>query len=337
MSSPLRRFGTALILAIVGLAGGASAAPSTVRIAEQFGLSYLPLHVAIERQLIERQAAALGLPDARVEVAKLGSGAAVNDAIISGDVDLAMAGTTVLLNLWDKTLGRNTVKGMMAIADTPILFNTIDLRIRSIRDLQENDRVAMTAGRGTQHALVLQMAAAREFGWDQRTRLDSLAVSMAHPDGVVALLSGGAVVKTHATTVPFIQMELADPRVRTILSSYDIAGGRHTLIVAYGTERWRAANPKLYQATYEGLAEAMTVIRGDPAAAAALFKRVEASKLDLAAIEAILRDEAMLAYTPTPSRVMVWADYMAKVGLLKNRPDGWQDVFFDNVHALPGN
>src|SRR3954469_24088532 len=109
---------------------------------------------------------------------------------------------------------------MMAIADTPIYFNTIDPRIHSVRDFNERDRIAMTAGRGTQHALVLQMAAANAFGWDQRNRLDALAVSMAHPDGVIALLSGGGVVKTHATTVPFIQMELANPSVRTILSSY---------------------------------------------------------------------------------------------------------------------
>ena len=49
---------------------------------------------------------------------RLASGTAVNSAIIAGQVDVAMAGATVLLNLWDRTIGRNTVKGMMAIADT---------------------------------------------------------------------------------------------------------------------------------------------------------------------------------------------------------------------------
>jgi NitT/TauT family transport system substrate-binding protein len=327
-----------LVLALaLGLAAAPASADNRVRIAEQFGLSYLPLHVAIANRLIEKHAAAAGLPDAGVEVAKLASGAAVNDAIVSGGVDVAMAGTTVLLALRDKTLGRNTVKGMMAIADTPIYFNTVDPRIRSVRDFQETDRIAMTAGRGTQHALVLQMAAAREFGWDQRARFDALAVSMAHPDGVVALLSGGAVVRTHATTVPFIQMELASPAVRTILSSYDIAGGRHTLIVAYCAERWRAENPALYAATYAGLAEAMAIIRRDKPGAAALFKRVEASKLELAEIEKILSDEDMLSFDPTPTRVMVWADYMAKVGLLKTPLASWQDAFFENVHDRPGS
>src|SRR3954469_16242328 len=129
------------------MAAPAAAASNVVRIADQFGLSYLPLHVALEHRLIEKHAAALGIADPSVEVMKLASGAAVNDAIISGNVDVAMAGATVLLILWDKTVGRNTVKGMMAIADTPIFFNTIEPRIRSIEDLGSIDRIAMTAGR----------------------------------------------------------------------------------------------------------------------------------------------------------------------------------------------
>ena len=102
-----------------------------------------------------------------------------------------------------------------------------------MKDFQDIDRIAMTAGRGTQHAVILQMAAASAFGWDNREKLDALAVGISHPDGVVGLLSGGGSFKTHATTVPFIQMELADPKVRTLFTSYDVIGSRHTLIVAY--------------------------------------------------------------------------------------------------------
>ena len=336
------RHGFAKLFAITLALFAASAstalgADNTVRIVQQFGLSYLPLHVALDRKLIEKHAAAMGLAGVNVEVVRLGSGAAANDAIISGNVDVAMAGATVLLNLWDKTVGRNVVKGMMAIADTPIYFNTIDPRIKSVRDFGESDRIAMTAGRGTQHAIVLQMAAAREFGWDERGKLDSLTVSMAHPDGVAALLSGGAQVKTHATTVPFIQMELAHPGVRTILKSDEVVGGRHTLIVAYAAEKWRTENPKLYAATYAGLSEAIGIINADKKAAAELYKRVESSKMDVDEIYKILLDENMLYFSATPSKIMPFADYMLKVGLLKNKVASWKDVFFDNVHGLPGN
>ena len=312
-------------------------AQGKVRIAQQFGLSYLPLHVALELRLIEKHAKQLGEADASVEVVRLTSGTAVNDAILSGSIDVAMAGLTVLLNLHDKTAGQNVVKGMMAIADSPIYFNTTDLRVKSVKDFQDTDRIAMTAGKGTQHAVILQMAAASAFGWENREKLDALAVGISHPDGVVGLLSGGGSFKTHATTVPFIQMELADPRVRTLFSSYDVVGSRHTLIVAYAPERWRREAPRLYQATFAALAEAMEIIRKDTRAAAELFLRREPSKLGLEAIHAIIDNEKMLYFTPTPTGVMAYADHMMRTGQLKNKLVSWKDAFFENVHGLDGN
>jgi len=308
-----------------------------VRVVSGFGLSYLPMYVAVEKKLIEKHAAAAGIPDVKVTYQHLVSGPAMTDALISGSSDVAMAGVSVMLNLWDKTVGRAEVKGMMAICDSPIYFNTVDPRIKSIRDFVETDRIAMAAGKGTQHALVFEMATAREFGWEQRQRFDSLAVSMSHADGVAALLSGGAVIKTHVTTVPFIQMELAHPGVRTILSSYDVSGGRHTLIAAYATDKWRLQNPKLYQATYTALSEAMSLISADKRAGAELFARVEPSKQTVDEIHKMLLDESMMFYSPTPRKVMVWADYMAKAGYMKNRLRSWKDAFFENVHELPGD
>jgi NitT/TauT family transport system substrate-binding protein len=312
-------------------------AQGKVRIAQQFGLSYLPLHVALELKLIEKHAKELGEADATVEVVRLTSGTAVNDAILSGSIDVAMAGLTVLLNLHDKTVGQNSVKGMMAIADSPIYFNTTDPRIKSVKDFQDTDRIAMTAGKGTQHAVILQMAAASAFGWENREKLDALAVGISHPDGVVGLLSGGGSFRTHATTVPFIQMELADPKVRTLFTSYDVIGSRHTLIVAYAPERWRRESPKLYQATFAALSEAMDIIRKDTHAAAELFLRREPSKLGLEAVHAIIGDEKMLYCTPVPTGVMAYADHMTRTGQLKNKLATWKDAFFDNVHGLPGN
>jgi NitT/TauT family transport system substrate-binding protein len=315
----------------------ARTASHEIRIAQTSGLAYLPVYVAIERKLIEKHAAASGLTDVTLVFTKLGSGTAINDAIISGSVDIAMAGVTVLINLWDKTVGRNAVKGMMAISDTPIYFNSVDSRVTSIRDLRPGDRIGMTAGKGTQHALVLQMAAAKEFGWDQRAKLDELTVSISHPDGVIGMLSGGANFKTHATTVPFINIELAHPGIHTILNSYDVVGGRHTLIVAYTTEKWRNENRILYDATYAGLAEAMDIIKADKRGAAELFARVEHSGLSVDEIDKIVSDDNMLLFSPAPSKVMVWADYMMRTGLIRHPLTAWSDVFFDNVYDLPGN
>ena len=91
-------------------------ADNAVRIADQCGLAYRPLRVAVEHKLIERHAAA-AVPDARVEILQLGSGTATGDALISGNVDIAMAAGAVRIDLRGESPGRNTVKGMMAIAD----------------------------------------------------------------------------------------------------------------------------------------------------------------------------------------------------------------------------
>ena len=68
-----------------------------IRFVQTYGLAFLPLHVAIERKLIEKHAAAAGISDVTLTISNLGSGAAINDAIISGSVDVAMAGLTVLI------------------------------------------------------------------------------------------------------------------------------------------------------------------------------------------------------------------------------------------------
>ncbi|QRG08421.1 ABC transporter substrate-binding protein [Xanthobacter dioxanivorans] len=326
---------SALVLAAA--LGPHLARAAEVRVVSGLGLCYLPMIVAAENKLIEKHAAALGMPDVKVTYTQLTSGPAITDALISGNADIAMAGTSVMLNLWDKTVKFAPVKGMMAICDSPIYFNTIDPDIRSIKDFKPTDRIAMAAGKGTQHALILEMATAQAYGFDQRNRFDTLAITMSHPDGVAALLSGGAGAKTHVTTVPFIQMELANPNVRTILSSYDVTGGPNTLITAYANEKWRAENPKLYAATYAALTEAMTRIAADRTAAAQAFKRFDNSRLSVAEIVAILNDPNMMTFSPTPHKVMVFAQYMNKTGLLKTLPGSWKDVFFSNVHDLPGD
>ncbi|MDX2204428.1 MAG: ABC transporter substrate-binding protein [Hyphomicrobiaceae bacterium] len=329
----------ALLLAALALVVLSPPAHATqVRVVTGLGLCYLPMMVAVDKKLIEKEAAARGIPDVKVVHSRLTSGPAMTDALISGNADIAMAGTTVMLNLRDKTVKlNNPVRGMMAICDSPIYFNTIDPDIKSIKDFKPTDRIAMASGKGTQHALVLEMATAQVFGFDQRNKFESLAVTMSHPDGVAALLSGGAVVKTHVTTVPFIQMELANPNVRPILTSYDVTGGRNTLITAYAGEKWQTANPKLYEATYAALTEAMRQIEADRKEAAEVFKRYDNPKLSVDEILAILKDPEMMAFSATPRKVQAFADYMYKSGLLKNKLDSWKDAFFSNVHHLPGD
>lgn len=308
-----------------------------VRIAQGYGMIYLPFHVAVEKKFIEKNAAAEGIPDLKVRMIQAGSGAAMNETLLSGSTDVASGGLSVLLTIADRTRGNANVRGMMALSDSPILFNSTDPRIRSIRDFGENDRIAVTAVKVTHHAIILQMAAVQAFGWDSRFKLDPLTVSMTHPDAMTAILAPQHEVRTHAATIPFASQELADPRVHTVINSYDVVGGRHTVAVVYATEKWKRENPKAYTAVYKGISEAMAFIAANKREAAEIYMRAEKPKLSLDQVQALLNDQAMVSFVPEPSKVMQHADFMFRLGSLKHKPESWKDYFFENVYNLGGS
>ena len=80
-------------------------AEGKIRIAEQFGIVYLLLNVAQDQQLIEKHGKAAGV-DIQVERVQLSGGPAINEALLSGSIDIAGAGVGPLLTLWDKTQGK---------------------------------------------------------------------------------------------------------------------------------------------------------------------------------------------------------------------------------------
>jgi NitT/TauT family transport system substrate-binding protein len=72
------------IMAALLLGGSlpASAEVAEVRIAQQFGVSYLPFHVMKHEQLLEKEAAKRGLSGLKVVWTSLGGGSAMNEALL---------------------------------------------------------------------------------------------------------------------------------------------------------------------------------------------------------------------------------------------------------------
>src|SRR5450759_3790614 len=91
--------------AFVGLLSAASAEVPEIRLAQQFSIGYLQLNVMEHQQLIEKHAKRLGIPEVKVSWLKLNGPAAVNDALLSGTLDIASGGVPGLLTLWAKTKG----------------------------------------------------------------------------------------------------------------------------------------------------------------------------------------------------------------------------------------
>ena len=99
----IRLAGSFLLLA--GVATGAMAESGEVRIAQQFGISYLPLTIMNHEKLLEAAAVKAGVAGLKVSWNQFGAGNAMNEALLSGNLDLASGGVGPLLTIWSKTMG----------------------------------------------------------------------------------------------------------------------------------------------------------------------------------------------------------------------------------------
>jgi NitT/TauT family transport system substrate-binding protein len=264
----------------------------------------------------------------------LGGGVASNDALLSGSVDYIATGVAPLVLLWSKSGGK--VRGVAALDDTPVVVNTVNPAVRTVADFGEKDRIAVPSVKVSIQAVVLQLAAEKAFGASGWSRLDPLTVALKHPDAAAALLSGRSEITAHVASPPFVQQELADRRVRSILSSYDLVGGPHTFNVLSSTQAFAERNPRTFAVVYAALEEAVAYIAKDPRGAAEAYLRVSGSKEPIESVLAQIQDP-LVKYTTTPRRVGVFAGFMARIGTIAAPPRDWRELFFPTVHAQPGS
>jgi sulfonate transport system substrate-binding protein len=301
------------------------------------GVGFLPLYVMREAALIEKHARALGIEDVAVEWIELGGPAVMNDALLSGSVDFIAAGPPAFLTLWDRTRGSAQVQGVAAIAALPMYLNTRSSQLRSIDDVGPSDKIAVTAVKVSIPAIIMQMYALEHYGIDEAFRFDKYTVTMTHPDGVVAMLSGTGGINSHFTSPPFHQRETANPAIRTIMTTTDVLGGAATFTMLSTTRAYHDRNPQLYAAVLAALGEAQAMIRADlPAAARTLVRAEAGAGFDEAELVDVLAGDD-IEFTTTPRSVMDYAEFMHRIGSIENRPDSWKDLFFAEIHALPGS
>jgi NitT/TauT family transport system substrate-binding protein len=159
---------------------------------------------------------------------------------------------------------------------------------------------------------------------------------MAHPDAVIALLGGSTGINAHFSSPPFHQRERKDPRIHTILSSDDVMGGSTTFTMISTTSNFRQQNPQIVAAVLKALEEANRMIVADRKMAADLLATSEGGGLSPEEILEVLNDPHV-KFTTTPENVMKYAEFMHDAGSLKNRPASWKDLFFPEIHGVPGS
>ena len=327
----------AALLALLVLPSLAHADVEVVKIPKGAGgVGFLPLVVMEELKLVEQEAQKLGIK-LGAEYIKFGGPSVVNDMLLSGNAHYAAAGPPAFITLWDKTTSNMKVKGVAAMTSIPMYLNTNAPHLKSLKDLTPNDKIAVTAVKVSIPAIIMQMAAIKEYGKADFAHYDPYTVSLTHPDGVVAMLSGKSELTAHFTSPPFHQRERRDPKIRTITTSNEIMGGPSTFTMLYAPQKFHDENPKAYAAVLRALQASIDFINKDKKAAAEVFLKSDEGKgWKLDDLMEVLNDPDV-RFTTSPESVMTYANFMGDVGSIKNRPKAWQDMFFPEIHAVPGN
>jgi NitT/TauT family transport system substrate-binding protein len=331
----VKKLGTALALATLCAALPAHA-EGELRIAQQFGVVYLLLNVAQDQKLIEKHGQKLGVP-IKVEWVQLSGGNAVNDALLSGSIDVAGAGVGPLFTIWDRTRGRQNVKGVASLGNFPYYLVSTNPAVKTIADFSDKDRIALPAVSVSVQARILQMAAAKRWGTGEFAKLDRLTQTLPHPDASAAVIKGGTEINGHFATPPFQEQELAgNPAAHIVLDSYDVQGGPSSSTVLYATEKYVNGNPKTYRAFVDALDEAAKLVSANPQLAADAYLRVTKAKIDRAFLIKVITNP-QIQFKVAPQNTLGLAQFMQQAGAIRNKPASWRDYFFAHPALASGS
>jgi NitT/TauT family transport system substrate-binding protein len=300
------------------------------------GFGFLPLYMMKKYDLIEKKAAEAGLK-LTVNWSNVGGPAVMNDALLSGSADFISAGPPAFLILWDRTKSSAMVKGVAAMSTMPMYLNTRAGHLRTLDDIKDDDKIAVTAIKVSIPAIIMQMYARQKFGAAETFKFDRYTVSLQHPDAVVALLSGNQQITSHFASAPFHQRERKDPAIRAIMNTNDVMGGPQTFTMISTTTKFHDENPKAYATFVAALKQSFEMIRADKRAAAqVLLDSMGGKGWTVDELVEIL-DEPDIYYTTKPENVMKYATFMHDIGTLKNEPASIKELFFTDVDVGAGN
>jgi NitT/TauT family transport system substrate-binding protein len=324
------------------LAAGLAASPvmaqqkTEISLSRQPGIFYMPTHIIEKQKLIEKHAAALGVPGVTTKWITFSGGGAQTDALLAGGVDILNTGTGNLLLLWDRT--RGGVKGIVATSAQPMTLISRDANIKSLRDFGPTDKIAVPTVKISTQAIVLQIAAAETFGPDQWSKLDANTVQLGHPDAYAALSNSQHEVRNHFSIPPYTFLEMKNvPGAHVVLSSPDVMGGPLSQAQFFTTTKFADANPKIVQAVRDATKEAQDLIRNDTRTAVEIYKEITGDKTGTEDLLAWLKEPGMMEWNLEPQGTMKFAAHLFKTGTLKSQPKAWTDYYLPLAHDLKGS
>jgi NitT/TauT family transport system substrate-binding protein len=180
----------------------------------------------------------------------------------------------------------------------------------------------------------LQYAAAKQWGDKEFNRLDKYTVAVPHPDATAALIAGGTELTGHFSNPPFQDRRWPTERAR---GAQHLRPARPEL--ADGAVRHREIpqrQPENLQGLRRGAGRSRAVRPERQGAAADTYIRVTKAKIDRAELLKII-DNPQFEFSVTPKNTYPLAEFLYRVGAIKNKPESWKDYFFQDAKPLQGS
>jgi NitT/TauT family transport system substrate-binding protein len=278
---------------------------NSVVIAQQYGLAYAPVQIMKDLELLEKE-----MPEYTVKWVQLANTAAIREAALAGDMDAGFIGIPPFLISRDQGMPWKLLCGL---CQAPSGLVVPAGRYDSLNSLPVDARIALPQPGSIQHIL-LGMALKRELG--QADFLDDHLISLKHPDGLNALLSGS--VDGHFTSPPYLFQESDLPGFEVLLSGEEAMGLPFTFIASVVTEKAVATNPLFLQALKTALEKSILYMKENPEESLLLLS--ESYDLE----KELLRDylgRSGLIYETELRGVEQFSAFMVEEGYLKNPED----------------
>ena len=324
------------VAALVGFARPGHAETETLRILRPVDLAALPLLIAEHEKLIEKAAQKAGINALTIKWSAPGKTGPL-DALAAGQADFVAAEIVPFLIGTEASADKMPpVRALAALAQRPYVLVTRNAAVKTIRDFKDNDRIAVPSVKNSGPAVLLEMAAAQEWGPDKYAKLDPLTVARSDEAATEAVESGKGDIASHFSRSPYSDDELADSKIHRVMDSFDIAGP-HSATLLVTTTRFHDAHPSICAALLGALTEADQLIKSSPGHAAEIYVGMEKDH-DIALEDlSDMIGEPDLAYSTAPAGIMRLAEFMQRIGRLKHPPASWKDVFLPEAHDLAGN
>ena len=304
-----------LALLIGGCGGGsASSGDGSITIAYQPGIGYAQLLIIKQEGWLEED-----LPETEISWELLSSGAAIRDGMLAGDIQVGSGGVGPFLVGYSAGVDW---KVLSALNEMDLWLMVVDERYQSLGDFGDGS-IAMPAPDSIQ-AVVLRKGAQEQLG--DAAALDDNIVSLAHPDGLQALLSGQ--IAGHLTSPPF-QFQEQDEGARPILKSFDLFGP-HTFNSVFVRQDYHDDNPDAMEALYSNIQEATELIESDPDRAAQILSEESGGDTSAEEFRRFIAEEGV-AYTTQPNGFIEFAEFMQQIGLIDEIPGSQEEIVFDNL------